>query len=308
MTIDYGKAIAQNERYRKNLMWQPGEIVYGATKVDSRFVDGVAARQAQQLKVDVDGVVGPSTYRAVLMEQAAYLMIALRGAATATRTDGTPVDRLELAGQLAVCEAVISWTRNITDTTSCYPQIQSMIATTAGLNWTWEVPYTGKFQWCGAAAANFWRHSISLQVRKDFFSSTYRLDRWAAYKPFESVPNPKPTTGPYRVVLELGPTSKVADVASFAGTGPRAGDILLVGDGIPAYGDHVTVVERFEPNTATLLPGFRTVEGNGVGLGPDGTSREGVVRAFRPLGLPPNASSSRYIARRLIRPAPSDIL
>ncbi len=76
------------------------------------------------------------------------------------------------------------------------------------------------------------------------------------------------------------------------------GDILMIGDGSPKFGDHICLVESFDPDRHT----FATLEGNGIGIGPDGKRRQGVVRGVRHLG------GSGYCARRLIRPAPGDLL
>ena len=81
---------------------------------------------------------------------------------------------------------------------------------------------------------------------------------------------------------------------------PRAGDIGLVGDGTPAYGDHVVLVERYDERRRIL----HTVEGNGLGVGPTGKRRQGIVRAERPIG---KRGGHPYHLRRLIRPGLSDL-
>jgi hypothetical protein len=144
-------------------------------------------------------------------------------------------------------------------------------------------------------AAFAWSAAIALVTRRTYFPSTYRLDAWAQYQTIGNVINSKPASGPYRVYVQLGEASTTIPIA------PQPGDILLVGDGRPAYGDHVTLVERYDATTRL----FATIEGNGVGVGPRGNRRQGVVRATRPLGA---RAGHSYIARRLIRPAPSDIL
>ena len=74
-----------------------------------------------------------------------------------------------------------------------------------------------------------------------------------------------------------------------------------MGDGSPVYGDHITLVERYDPETRL----FHTIEGNSRGKGPKGDSRQGVIRSARPLGA---RKGHTYIARRLIRPASTDLV
>jgi hypothetical protein len=75
-----------------------------------------------------------------------------------------------------------------------------------------------------------------------------------------------------------------------------AGDILMIGGGSPAMGNHITIVESYAAGV------FQTISGNGVGLGPDGKRRQGIVRAAVHLG------GGGYCARRLVRPAAADLI
>jgi hypothetical protein len=210
----------------------------------------------------------------------------------------TAEDRLIAAGKAAVAEAARLWSSDI-----CDPQrsdhtprgehsrkaIQSIV--NAG-GWTW-LNYRGDrdVEWCGLFAAACWRVAgLNPKWFATFWASTYRLDRWCRYQDFNDTKNPKPASGPYRLIANLDSGSKSLPFE------PRAGDILMVGDGIPAFGDHITLVESYADGV------FRTIEGNGNGLGPDGKRRQGVVRATRNLG------GSGYCARRLIRPAPGDLV
>jgi hypothetical protein len=225
-----------------------------------------------------------------------------------------PVDRLKLAGERALERALGQWRQNIRDPKVADKSadanlnrsaIDQYIRSTVGAGWSWEKPYAGDdqkppFQWCGCFAAYAWGEAITLAARQHFWTSTYRLDSWA--RGLEVLGHkPAPATSGQRLCLELDEHSTPDAVASFGGTGPRAGDILLVGDGQPRYGDHVTIVEHFDPARGGV---FSTVEGNGGGVLPDGARGQGVVRAARPLGARPG---TRYIARRLIRPTLSDL-
>lgn len=210
-------------------------------------------------------------------------------------------DVLEVAGQLAIVEALRIWRLDVFDpkrddasaaADASRAVIDECMRSDLGSGWTWEKPYVGddvkgKPEWCGFFAGRCWCRSIPLAIRKAHFPSTFRLDAWAR-------------ADKRRGYLQLGPASTFTDVATFCGTGPRAGDIGLVGDGTPAYGDHVVLVEGVDEETGML----RTVEGNGGGVGPRGNRRQGVVRALRPIGA---RAGHTYILRRLIRPASSDM-
>jgi hypothetical protein len=210
---------------------------------------------------------------------------------------------LEAAGRAAIAEAARLWQLDIIDpeptdlserADKSREQIDSMLR---ACGWTWQIPYKGnrQLEWCGVFAGACWK-AAGLDPRwlLSYFSSTYRLDIWARYFTFDAKsPNPKPAAGVQR--RRIGDMDRNTTVLPFE---PRAGDILLIGDGTPKYGDHITLVESYDAATHT----FTTIEGNGHGFGPDGKRREGVVRAKRYLG------GSGYCARRLIRPAPSDLL
>jgi hypothetical protein len=294
-------AIEQNALYSQRLGWLPSEIVPGAQIVDLAFVTAVKQRQAALHVAPEDGICGPATYRAVLVERAAKL----RQMASAP-PPAPPATLLVVAGQIAVCEAKNAWCKNIVDDlndTRSIGLIDPLIRTDLGIGWTWEEPYRGNFQWCGTFAAFAWRSMIALATRRSFFSSNYRLDRWARYQSFEQTPNPRPSVGPYRSFLELDEKSTATDVLGFGGTDPRPGDILLVGGVNTAYGKHITIVESYNASSGV----FTTLEGNGTGLGPNGVRQHGVVRATRRIGLSTGAPQTTYFARRLIRPAPADL-
>jgi hypothetical protein len=155
-----------------------------------------------------------------------------------------------------------------------------------GLGWTWEPPYKGDgdFEWCGAFVAYCWL-SIKPVLRKTYFASTYRLDRYARYA---SV-NGKPNRGSGRLLAELDERSTELPWE------PRAGDILTIGPVGSGYGKHICLVESYADGV------FKTIEGNGTGLAPSGQRWQGVVRGERKLG------GSGWHARRLIRPSAEDL-
>jgi hypothetical protein len=157
-----------------------------------------------------------------------------------------------------------------------------------GLGWTWEPPYAGDggFEWCGAFAAFCWS-AIKPELRRIYFASTYRLDRYARY---QSV-NGERNKGSGRLIAEIGEHSQSLPWE------PQSGDILTIGPEGSGYGKHICLVESYDRSSST----FKTIEGNGVGKGPDGEKRQGVVRGVRYLGGP------GWHARRLIRPSAEDL-
>ncbi len=227
------------------------------------------------------------------------------------------VDPLEAAGKTALAAALDAWQRRIVDPprrTLGDPSwdddrafIDSIIRTKAGLNWprcsneVGAYRFDGDYEWCGAFAAYCWRAAgIDPVLAEVLFSSTYRLDHFGKRtRAFQGSERERlldlRLTGEGRGYLRLNERSKATDVVAF---GPRAGDILLVGNA--GFGTHVCIVESFDAATGT----FKTVEGNATGLLPDGGRAQGVVRQTRPVGsLLPHG----YHARRLIRPALADL-
>ncbi len=242
----------------------------------------------------VDGMAGPATRAAI-------------EALTVPIVPGASADALEASGRLAVEAAEAQWVLDIYDPQSgdhtqraefCRAHIEAYLR---ACGWTWEIPYhgDGQVQWCGIFMGAMWRAAgINPAMLATFFASTARLQAWVNYRPFNGKENPKPPQGPYRRCVQLvgTETEKLALVADFA---PRSGDILIVGDGTPPEGDHITIIRHFDP--VTML--FHTTEGNGGGYGPHGNKIEGVVHATRPL-----SSTSGYHALFLMRPAPHDLV
>lgn len=167
-----------------------------------------------------------------------------------------------------------------------------------GAGWIWEVPFKGVDQgpeWCGLFAAKCWRAAgIDPKWLATYFASTYRLDLWGRYESFDPKhPNPRPTDGsPLRMMAVLNQASSSLPFE------PMPGDILMIGGGTPAMGNHITVVESYD----AVGKVFTTISGNGAGTGPDGKHRTGIVRAQTHVG------GGGYCARRLIRPAASDLV
>lgn len=203
---------------------------------------------------------------------------------------------LESVGRQAILRADMEWNHDVYDprrsergdrATLCRSAIDQYIR--VGLGWTWESPYAGDgdFEWCGAFAAYCWR-GIRPALRKTYFASTYRLDRYARYGSVNGEKN----RGSGRLLAEFDENSTALPFV------PRAGDILLIGPPGSGYGKHITLVESFDAEHGT----FATIEGNGTGRGPDGKQRQGVVRAMRHLG------GTGWHARRLIRPSAEDLV
>ena len=117
-----------------------------------------------------------------------------------------------------------------------------------GIKWSWIKEYTNrKFAWCGAFCAFAWKDSISDEIRKKCFPSTYRLQQWAKN------------------------STRIIDNLKDA----RPGDIIIVGHK-KSYGDHITLFEKSDDK------GYWSVEGNAFGETPSGGARkEGVIRRWR---------------------------
>lgn len=291
--------IALNQKLADQLGWSPTD--FGAIAFDDLLVRMITVQQELLNVPVVDGIAGVQTYNALLALKIAHLV---------TRPQA---DLLAARGLIALYSAKQSWLEDITDLPAptsgdferCRRWIDDTIRTPLGADWSWEPPYTlNRIEWCGMAAARWWGVAgMKLPIRRSFFPSTYRLDRWARYQPFDDkTPNPRPGAGPYRMMLELDENSKAIDAVFPDGTLPRAGDIVMVGGRNTAYGKHICVAETFDP----IAGEFTTIDGNGTGLDPRGTRQHGVIRARRMIGLRPGELPTTYHVRRIIRPAPSD--
>lgn len=274
--------------------YNSSELEAGRVKPDHI---SAAVRVAQRaLGLAVDGKLGPSTR--------AKLLAAPEAAPPAAVAVAPPIDRLQAAGERALARALAEWRLGIFDPKRADKSAEGQRCRAAierymhdGAGWLGAYAGDGAVEWCGIFTAYAWAEDLDADLRHDFLPSTYRLENWRTGRPPLGDGAGARDTRP--VSLELGPRSTAADVASFGGTGPRAGDILVVGDGTPGYGEHIAVVYSFDPDV-----GFHTVEGNGGGSFPNGTRGQGVVRAVRPLGAKPGIS---FIARRIYRPTLTDL-
>jgi hypothetical protein len=214
------------------------------------------------------------------------------------------LDALELAGLSAVAEAERLWALDIIDPPigSTHPRAAESLAVINAIiktnGWAGNVKYLGNGppQWCGMFAGACWaKAGLDPAWLASYWASTYRIGLWARYKRFSpaSKPNPIPMTGvPRRLIARLDRGKPLSFV-------PRAGDIVIVGDGEPDDGDHVTLNVRYD----SVRRVFETLSGNGGGGGPRGNKREGISR--RDYGID---AGTGYRAMWLVRPAPSDLI
>lgn len=186
---------------------------------------------------------------------------------------GTNLDRLELAGLKALAKAKRLFALDVFDPKPgdnsargvlCKTQITQLFKDSG---WGWALKgktYAGDGadpdqSWCGVFAHECWR-AAGLKPSIDHWASTWRMAN--------SIGNDPGAEG--RTVSPDG-TWK-------AGFTPRAGDIVIMGDGDPAWGEHIGILDYID-QTGWV----HTYEGNGTGTGPDGKPREGIVRGLRPL-------------------------
>lgn len=214
-------------------------------------------------------------------------------------------------GELALAIAASLWKSHIIDprigdTKHEYArsQIDHFIRGPQGLHWTWEDPYRGDsdFAWCGAFAAYCWGGAGLIERwRLPFWASTYRLDRWASYRPIGRTHNPPPNPGQStRLYCRFDGQSSARDLDTM-GIVPLPGDILLIGDSHSGYGRHIAMVDSYDSGNGI----FTTIEGNAIGILANGIRGQGVIKSKRYLGET-NPLDSRHV-RRLIRPAASDL-
>jgi hypothetical protein len=153
------------------------------------------------------------------------------------------------------------------------------------------------FEWCGAFAAACWSNSnLNLTIRQNYWASTtgiylyanYRYESWMNETKLKEFEDDNPKTK--RKVLEL----KNASIQQIIEFGPREGDILVVGQTRSSNGDHICLVQSFDPNTKT----FYTIEGNGNGQMPDGKQDHGCIRGKR---------TDKDLPQRIVRPGYKDI-
>ncbi|MFO0578982.1 MAG: CHAP domain-containing protein [Polyangia bacterium] len=205
------------------------------------------------------------------------------------------LEEIQQAGARAAAEAVRIWQLDVVDVKChaegddaerCRAIIDRMIHET-GLAWSWLNPYRGDgdFAWCGAFAAHCWGVAgLQEAIRKEYFASTRRLAKYCR----QAQEGSGGLDGSRRY-LRL--PCEVTALRDFA---PQPGDILLIGQEEP--GHHIGIVGAVDVDAGTVT----TLEGNGLGEGPSGHRREGVVKAHRSL--------LDGQARRLIRPGREDLV
>jgi hypothetical protein len=243
----------------------------------------------------VDGVLGPIT-RAALMDFQRSRGLPVNGvpdektlatlwrAVPAEMPPPAPIvapssDALVLAGQRALAEMVRLFELDVYDplvsehsdnAKRCKAIITGIIVRNG---WRFallerspsgEYPGNGSPQWCGMTAGDAWREAgLDPKWLLHHWASTSRLLCWFNYKPFEGHSSgTRPETGARMIVH--GTESQFPD-----GTPFREGDIVIVGDGTPVMGDHVTMLKSHDPRTGR----FTTISGNGGGVGPKGDPR-----------------------------------
>ncbi len=188
-------------------------------------------------------------------------------------------DALTHAGELAAAAALKLWTLDVYDpphgdtrarTPECLAVINDIIVANG---WGGNVKYAGNGppQWCGMFAGKCWRDAgLDPSWLASYWASAFRLGLWARYQRFSasSKANPIPREPQdRRRIAALTPRKDPLFP-------PRAGDIVIVGDGDPTEGDHVTINVGYDPSRRI----FDTISGNGGGVGPRGDKREGISR------------------------------
>ena len=149
-------------------------------------------------------------------------------------------------GEEAIRVALEEWGKNIVEPSRTVTK-HRILEYVHISGWTWIKEYANrKLAWCGHFSSFCWSDLVSLETRKKYFPSTYRLRQWAKGSnreiPFDEI---------------------------------EIGDIIIVGDRKP-YGDHITIAKQRD------VWGWWTVEGNAFGSSVEGARVEGVIRRFRP--------------------------
>ncbi len=220
------------------------------------------------------------------------------------RAGAQVTDALEIAGQRAANEALRLWALDIVDfpITSSNPRTAECLATISDIirfcGWLPAGGYLGGRsapQWCGITAGWCWAHAgLDPRWLQVWFASTMRLVAWACYQSWNEHKNPRPPVAADRRLYQgLHPGAGL----SFT---PRAGDVVIVGDGRDRYGQHVTVCITYDDTRRTIS----TISGNGGGYGPHGgPAREGISQRDYTIDAPHG-----YRAMHVIRPAFGDLL
>ena len=207
-------------------------------------------------------------------------------------------EALALAGQRAITEARRLWNLDVFDPPigSKHPRAAECCSIIAGIiqrNGWLSQPYKGNGspQWCGMFAGDCWRAAgMDPKHLAVWWASTMRLLAWARYLPWNQHKNPKPTNGDERLCGRLEPGKPLP----FAF---QTGDVVIVGDGAPPEGDHITLGVTWNEARRS----FNTISGNGGGLGPNGDNREGISQREYFI------DNGRYKAMWMLRPAFGDL-
>lgn len=210
---------------------------------------------------------------------------------------------LTRAGELALAEAERLWNLDVYDppigdkrprAAECLAVIEGVIKASG---WGFATPYLGNGppQWCGLFAGACWRKAgLNPSWLATYWASTYRLGLFATYQKFDQKhPNPPPKDTTDRRLF--GQLARDRLLLPFT---PRAGDVVIVGDGEPSFGDHITLCVSYDAAKRT----FDTISGNGGGAGPKGDKREGISRRTYSI------DSIGYRAMFVLRPAFGDLL
>ena len=207
-------------------------------------------------------------------------------------------------GELAAREAERLWALDVYDPPKgskapyAARSLEVINAILEAAGWKWAGPYLGNGspQWCGLFAATCWRKAgIDPRWLATFWASTLRLSYWFRYKAWNGSSAGKDTG---RMWLAVTPGMTPDRLVMPDGSRPQRGDIVVVGDGNPVEGDHITVLVGFDAATGV----FHTISGNGVGIGPDGKRREGIVKTdYR-------AEQKGYRVLYVYRPGSGDML
>jgi hypothetical protein len=219
--------------------------------------------------------------------------------------------KLEIAGERAAAHMEALWKLDIFDPPKgskharakfCLDAISDIIVYNG---WGWALPYLGDGspQWCGMAAGRAWGTAgLDPSWLASYWASTYRLGLWATYQRYDrkAKPNPAPQGITSPIAWREGARRLLVNIAKSVpdDVEPRLGDIIIVGDGDPKWGDHINVNMGYDASNKT----FDTISGNGGGVGPRGNKREGVSRRDYTIGAP------GYRPLWLVRPALSDLL
>lgn len=236
----------------------------------------------------VDGALGPIT-RSAVMEFQRTRGLPINGvpdektletlwrAVPAEMPPAPSSDALTAAGVRAMDYLEALWRQDVYDprrgdTSANAERCREIIAgivTRAGWGWALtDGAYVGPDpQWCGLTMADAWRAAgLDRHWFATFWASTLRMAKWFRYEDWNGTSaGAKPPSGGRMIIR--GTEAQFPD-----GTQPRRGDIVIVGDGTPAEGDHITgLLDRVGDDWLTL-------SGNGGGIGPTGKPREGISK------------------------------